>query len=100
MRRLKHEPDAIRHSQVFRPMPSGAIALKHNPLVSASARRFGEVQKNGLEQLFSNRVRDVPHCGACGRLNKAPDIEPFVAVMAKLRWPLPLGSPDASQDGL
>ncbi len=26
MRRLKHEPDAIGYSQVFWPMPSGAIA--------------------------------------------------------------------------
>jgi hypothetical protein len=37
-------------------MPSGAIALKDNPLVCASARRCGEVQKNTLEQLLANRI--------------------------------------------
>jgi hypothetical protein len=100
MRRLKHEPDAIRYSQVFWPMPSGAIELKDNPLVCASARRFGEVQKNALEQLLANRIRNVPHRGAGSWLNEAPDIEPFVAVMAKCSWPLPLRGPDASQDGL
>jgi len=100
MRRLKHKPDAIRYSQVFWPMPSGAIELKDNPLVCASARRFGEVQKNALEQLLANRIRNVPHRGAGSWLNEAPDIEPFVAVMAKSSWPLPLRGPDASQDGL
>ena len=58
MRRPKHEPDAIRYSQVFWPMPSGAIELKDDPLVCASARRFGEVQKNALEQLLSGAL---PH---------------------------------------
>ena len=56
VRRLKHEPDAIGRSQVFWPMPSGAIELKDDPLVCASARRFGEVQKNGLEQRLAHRV--------------------------------------------
>jgi hypothetical protein len=96
MRRLKHEPDAIGHSQVFWPMPSGAIELKDDSLVCASARRFGEVQKNGLEQLLAHRVQDVPHRGACGRFDEAPDIEPCVTVMAKRNWALASGRPDAS----
>ena len=100
MRRLEHEPDAIRYSQVFWPMPSGAIELKDNPLVCASGRRFGKVQKNGLEQLLAHRVRDVPHRIACGRFDEAPDIEPFVTVMAKRNWTLAFGRPDPSQDGL
>jgi hypothetical protein len=41
MRRLKHEPGAIRYSHVFRPMPSGTIELEDDPLVCAGARRFG-----------------------------------------------------------
>ena len=49
MRWLKHEPDAIGDNQVFRPMPSRAIELEDDPLVGASARRFGEIQKNSLE---------------------------------------------------
>ena len=100
IRRLKHEPDAIRYSQVFWPMPSGAIELKDNPLVCASGRRFGKVQKNGLEQLLAHRVRDVPHRIACGRFDEAPDIEPFVTVMSKRNWALTSGRPDASQDRL
>jgi hypothetical protein len=54
--RLKHEPDAIWYSQVFWPVPSGTIELEVNPLVCTSARRFGEVQKNTLEQLLANRI--------------------------------------------
>ena len=80
-------------------MPSGAVELEDDPLVCASADRLGEVQKDTLEQLLANRIRDVPYRGAGRWLNEAPDIEPFVAVMAKRSWPLPLGSPDASQMG-
>ena len=81
-------------------MPSCAIELEDDPLLFAGARRFGEVQKNCFEQLLAHRIRDVPNRCARGRLNKAPDVEPFVAVMAERGRPLPLGRPNASQDGL
>ena len=42
VRGLEHEPDTVRHSQVFRPVPSGVIELQDDPLVCARARRFGE----------------------------------------------------------
>lgn len=83
MRRLEYEPDAIWHSQIFRAMPSGIVELQDDPLVLAGARRFGEVRQNGFEQLLAHRIRDVPHRGARGWLHEAPDIKPFVAVMAE-----------------
>ncbi len=99
MRRLEHEPDAIWHSQALRPVPAGVIELEDDPLVFARARRFGEVRQDSFEHLLANSVRDIPHRGARGRLHEAPDIEPFVTVMAKRDGPFALGRPDPSQDG-
>ena len=96
MRRLKHEPDAIGHSQVFRPVPSGAIELEDDPLLGASAHRFGEVRKNGLEQLLETAFETFHTVAPAGRLDEAPDVEPFVAVMAKRNGPFALGRPDPS----
>src|SRR5271166_3930150 len=96
MRRLKHKPDAIRYSQVFWPMPSGAIELKDNPLVCASARRFGEVQKNALEQLLANRIRNVPHRGVRPvRLSRFAHKEGDRAILDCLREARPPFSPVA-----
>ncbi len=96
--RLKHEPDAVWHHQVLRPVPSSAIELQHDAVGFTRARRFGEVQKDRLEHLLANRVGDVPHRRSGGRLHKAPDIKPFVAVMAKRNGPLAFGRPDPAQD--
>jgi len=52
VRRLEHEPDAAGHNQIFRSVPSSAIELQHDALAFARARRFGKVQKNGLEHLL------------------------------------------------
>ena len=98
--RLENQPDAIGHSQVFWAMPARAVELQYDALVLACARRFSEVRKDGLEQFFANRVRDVPHRGSAGRFDEAPDIEPLIAVMAKSDGPLAFGRPYPARDWL
>ena len=100
VRRLKHEPDAIWDCQVFRAMPSSVIELQHDALVFARACRFGEVHQDRLEHFLTNRVRNVPDRSPGGRLHEAPDVEPFVAVMAKRYGALAFGCPHPAQDGL
>ncbi len=100
MRRLIHEPDAFRDSQVFRPVPSGVIKLQNDALGVARTCGFREIHQDRLEHLFANCVRDVPHRGPGGRLDEAPDVKPFVAVMSNRDRALAFGRPDPAQDGL
>ncbi len=100
VRRLKHEPDAVRHGKVFRPVPARAIELQYDPLILARTGRFGEIGKDGLEHLLANRIRDVPHRSPSGGLNEAPNIEPLVAVMAKRDRAIAFGRPYPSHDRL
>ena len=100
MWRLEHEPDAVWNGKVFRAMPARTIKLKDDAFVPARARRFCEIGKDGLEHLLANRVLDIPYCGSGGRFHKSPDIEPFVAVMAKRNRAQALWCPYPFNDGL
>ena len=50
---LEDEPDAIGNGQIFWTVPACPVELKHDALVLASGRRFGEISKDGLEHLFT-----------------------------------------------
>ena len=95
---LKHEADAIRHDEVFRPVPAGIVQLQHDALFGAGAGRFGKVGKDELEQFLSDGVGDVPHRPACRRLDEACHIEPFEPMVAECDRPLADRRPHAPHD--
>src|ERR1700690_3515972 len=100
MRGLEDEPDAIGHGQVFGTLPACPLELQHDWFVLACAGRFGEVREDGLEHLFADSVRDVPHRAPGGRFDEPPDVEPLITVMANGNGPFAFGCPYPSHDRL
>ena len=97
---LKHQSNAIRDGEVFWPVPTGIIELKHNALIGASADRFGKISKDELKQFLADGVGDVPHRASCRRLDKSCHVEPLETMMAESDRPLSDWCPHAPHDRL
>src|SRR3954451_7093992 len=94
------EPEALRHDQVRRAVPAGAVEPEHDDAIpSRSGLARKQRQQRGEERLGYS-VRHVPEHLAGDRLDEGGHIKPLVAVVTKCDGPLTLGRPDPAQDRL
>ena len=100
VRGLVHEPDTVGHAEVFRAVPAGVVDLDDGAPLLAGTDRLGKVGEDPLEIRFADVVRDVPHRAAGGRLDKAMNVEPFVAMVAERNRTLAFRRPHAARDRL
>src|SRR3954447_23253026 len=93
-------PDPIRHSQVGRGVPAGAVepepddAIPSRPGLTRKQR-----QQRGKERL-GHPVRDGPEGLAGDRLHEGGDGQPLIAVVTERDRPLAFGPPDPAKDRL
>jgi hypothetical protein len=94
------EPEALRHDQVRRGVPAGAVEPEHDDAIPSRpglARK--QRQERGKERLGYS-VRHVPEHLAGDRLDEGGHIKPLVAVVTKCDGPLTLGGPHPPDDRL
>src|SRR5215207_5494278 len=99
-------PDPIRHSQVGRGVPAGAV--EPDPRVKpedddAIPSRPGLARKQGQQrrkERLGDPVRDGPEGLARDWLHEGGDVQPLVAVVTQRDRPLAFGRPDPTQDRL
>src|SRR4051812_13369198 len=94
------EPEALRHDQVRRGVPAGAVEPEHDDAIPSRpglARK--QRQQRGKERL-GDAVRHGPEHLAGDRLDEGGHIKPLVAVVTKCDGPLTLEGPHPPDDRL
>src|SRR5215218_2180723 len=94
------EPEALRHNQVGRGVPAGAVEPEHDDAIPS---RPGLARKQGQQrrkERLGHPVRHVPEHLAGDRLHEGGDVQPLVAVVAEGDRPLTLGGPHPPDDRL
>src|SRR3954463_1190863 len=93
-------PDPIRHSQVGRGVPAGAVDPEHEDAIPS---RPGLTRKQGQQrrkERLGHPVRDGPEGLARDRLHEGGDGQPLVPVVTQCDRPLAFGRPHPAQDRL
>src|SRR4051812_20220121 len=93
-------PDPVRHGQVGRGVPAGAVELKHDDAIPSRPSLAGKQGQQRGEERLGHPVRYGPEGLAGDRLHEGGDVQPLIAVMAKRDGPLAFGRPDPAQDRL
>src|SRR5215212_4065433 len=94
------EPDPIRHDQVGRGVPAGAVELKHDDAIPSRPSLTGKQRQQRGKERLRDAVRDVPEHLARDRLPEGGHVQPLVAVVAERDWPLAFGRPHPPDDRL
>src|SRR3954471_21840504 len=93
-------PDPIRHSQVGRGVPAGAVEPEHDDAIPSRPGLTHKQRQQRRKERLGDPVRDGPEGLAGDRLHEGGDVQPLVAVVAQRDRPLTLGRPHPSDDRL
>src|SRR5215211_7465450 len=94
------EPEALRHDQVRRGVPAGAVEPEHDDaLPSRPGLARKQRQQRGKEWL-GDAVRHVPEHLAGDRLHEGGDVQPLITVVTQRDRPLTFGRPHPADDRL
>ena len=94
------EPDALRHSQVRRGVPAGAVEPQHDDPLPSRPGLTGKQGQEPCEERLGDPVRHGPEGLARDRLDEGGDVQPLVPVMAEGDRPLTFGRPHPPDDWL
>jgi hypothetical protein len=93
-------PEALRHDQVGRGVPTGAVELEHDDALPSRPGLTGKQRQQCRKERLGDPVRDVPEHLARDRLHEGGDVQPLVTVVAERDRPLTLGRPHPADDRL
>ena len=93
-------PDPVRHNQVGRGVPAGAVENEHDDAIPSRPGLAGKQGQERGEERLGHPVRDVPEGLARGRLHEGGHVQPLVAVVTHRDRPLTLGGPHPPDDRL
>src|SRR4051812_31745603 len=93
-------PDPIRHSQVGRGVPAGAVEPEHDDAIPSRPGLTRKQRQQRRKERLGHPVRDVPEGLARDRLHEGGDVQPLVPVVAQRDRPLAFGRPHPSDDRL
>src|SRR5215204_970224 len=93
-------PDPIRHSQVGRGVPAGAVEPEHDDAIPSRPGLTRKQRQQCSKERLGDAVRDVPEHLAGDRLHEGGDVQPLVTVVAEGDRPLAFGRPHPAQDRL
>src|SRR5829696_1871067 len=94
------EPEALRHNQVRRGVPAGAVEPKHDDAIPSRPSLTGKQRQQRGKEWLGDAVRDVAEHLAGDRLHEGGDVQPLVTVVAEGDRPLAFGRPHPAQDRL
>jgi len=94
------EPKALRHDQVGRGVPTGAVELKHDDALPSCPGLAGKQRQQRGEERLGHPVRDVPEGLARDRLHEGGDVQPLITVVAQRDGALAFGGPHPPDDRL
>src|SRR5215207_2870217 len=94
------EPEALRHNQVRRGVPAGAVEPKHDDAIPSRPSLTGKQRQQRGKEWLRDAVRDVPEHLAGDRLHEGGHIKPLVPMVAERDRPLTLGRPHPPDDRL
>ena len=99
VRRQEHQVNALRHDEVLRCVPAGAVQDEHDALPRPGADRLGEVLQGQREDLRVHLGQDEPlHLAAAGA-DEAVEVEPLVPALPQGQRSLAAARPHAAHDG-
>src|SRR4051812_20598784 len=93
-------PDPIRHSQVGRGVPAGAVEPEHDDAIPSRPGLTRKQRQQRRKERLGHPVRDVPEGLARDRLHEGGDVQPLVPVVTQCDRPLAFGRPHPAQDRL
>src|SRR4051794_16484220 len=93
-------PDPIRHSQVGRGVPAGAVEPEHDDAIPSRPSLAGKQRQQRGKERLGDPVRHVPEGLARDRLHEGGDVQPLVTVVTQCDRPLTFGRPHPAQDRL
>src|SRR4051794_25257270 len=75
------EPEALRHDQVWRGVPAGAVEPEHDDAIPSRPGLARKQRQQRSKERLGYSVRHVPEGLARGWLHKGGDVQPLIAVM-------------------
>ena len=93
-------PDPIRHDQVGRGVPAGAVEPEHDDAIPSRPGLTRKQRQQRRKERLGDAVRDGPEGLAGDRLHEGGDVQPRVPVVAERDRPLTFGRPDPADDRL
>jgi len=93
-------PEPIRHDQVGRGVPAGAVEPEHDDAIPSRPGLTRKQRQQRGEERLGDAVRDIPEGLAGDRLHEGGDVQPRVPVMAERDRPLTFGRPYPADDRL
>ena len=93
-------PDPIRHSQVGRGVPAGAVEPEHDDAIPSRPGLTRKQRQQRRKERLGHPVRHVPEGFARDWLHEGGHIKPLVPVVTQCDRPLAFGRPHPAQDRL
>jgi hypothetical protein len=95
----EEQMNAFGHHQLLAGVPASSIQHQQDPFALASSDSLGELRQSNREHFCRDRGQQEPLGPPRGRMHKAKDVHPLIALPHGDLWPRPLAHPHAAQDG-